>query len=429
MASRVAAHEIGSRVLPADAQKKLETRIEQARVIADSLSHLKGAAMKAGQLLSLDTSDFLPPEAIEILSRLQARATPTRTADIRAVLVRELGAAKMNRLQNFSEHPHASASIGQIHTAELDGRKVAIKVQYPGVADSIDSDLAILRRLADGFITVSGKKFSLEETFKEIREVLTQEVDYDLERRHLERYRDLLSARRDYIVPQSYAEFSTSRVLTMSFEDGLPIMEWSRLPSTQAADREHIARLVLDLFCMEFSEWGLVQTDPNFGNYLVRTGGGPISARDPRGHSLVCLDFGATLNYANEFREGYARLLKTLASNDTETIFHGAVEFGLLDERESTEAREAFKDMIQVTMEPFHPDRQPFRFSDPDYERRTTAANRRFTRALVYSPPPRKILFLHRKLGGIFNLVKRLGAEIDLRPYWQKMSFIADERA
>ncbi len=427
MASRVAAHEIGSRVLPADTQKKIETRIEQARVIADSLSHLKGAAMKAGQLLSLDTSDFLPPEAIEILSRLQARATPTRTADIRAVLERELGAAKLNRLKNFSEHPHASASIGQIHTAELAGRKVAIKVQYPGVADSIDSDLAILRRLAGGFIAVSGKKFSLDDTFSEIREVLTQEVDYNVERSHLERYRDLLAARRSYIVPQSYAEFSTSRVLTMSFEDGLPIMEWSRLPSTQAEDREYIARLVLDLFCMEFSEWGLVQTDPNFGNYLVRADASQSAAR-LRGQSLVCLDFGATLTYSNEFRKGYARLLNTLASNDTETIFRGAVEFGLLDQRESAEAREAFKDMIQVTMEPFHPDRQPFRFSDPDYERRTTAANRRFTRALVYSPPPRKILFLHRKLGGIFNLVKRLGAEIDLRPYWQKMSFIVDER-
>ena len=413
MASRVAAHEIGSRVLSADAQKKIETRIEQARVIAESLAHLKGAAMKAGQLLSLDTSEFLPPEAIEILSRLQAAATPARTEEMRALLERELGVEKSAQLKNFSEHPHASASIGQIHTAELNGEKVAIKLQYPGVANSIDSDLAILRRLAEGFATFAGKKFSLDETFAEIRDVLVQEVDYANERMLLERYRDFLSGYKEYIVPRSFAEFSTPRVLTMSFEDGVPVMEWSRMPTTHPADRARIARLVLDLFCLEFCDWGLVQTDPNFGNYLVN--------RAP-GDALVCLDFGATLSYSREFRQGYAKLLKSLASNDTESIFHGAVEFGLLDAREPFDAREAFKDMIQITMEPFHPDRQPFQFSDPDYERRTIIANRRFTRSLVYSPPPRKILFLHRKLGGIFSLVKRLGAEIDLRPYWQKMS-------
>ncbi len=410
MASRVAAHEIGSRVLTADAQQKIETRIEQARVIAESLSHLKGAAMKAGQLLSLDTSDFLPPEAIEILSRLQAAATPARTEEMHALLQRELGPEKTAQLKNFSQEPHASASIGQIHTAELNGEKVAIKLQYPGVASSIDSDLAILRRLAEGFATFAGKKFSLNETFAEIRDVLAQEVDYANERMLLERYRDFLSGYKEYIVPRSFAEFSTHRVLTMSFEDGMPIMEWSRRPSTQDADRARVARLVLDLFCLEFCDWGLVQTDPNFGNYLIR------------GDALVCLDFGATLSYSPEFRQGYAKLLNSLASNDTQTIFQGAVEFGLLDARESFEAREAFKDMIQITMEPFHPERQPFQFSDPDYEKRTIAANRRFTRSLVYSPPPRKILFLHRKLGGIFSLVKRFGAEIDLRPYWQKMS-------
>ncbi len=414
MAGRVAAKELGTRILPGDVQKKLqqkvETRIEQARVIAESLSHLKGAAMKAGQLLSLDTTDFLPPEAVEILSRLQAQATPARTDELQGVLTHELGPEKIARIRNFSPNPVASASIGQVHSAEIDGQRVAIKIQYPGVSESIDSDLAILRKLAGGFVTLSGKKFSLDELFAEIRGVLIQEVDYENERANLDRYRDQLASSVHYVVPRSFAEFSTRRVLTMSFEDGAPIITWAQNPHTGLQDRTHIARLMLDLFCLEFCDWGMVQTDPNFANYLVRD------------NKLVCLDFGATLVYSPEFRRGYAHLLRSIASNDTETIFRNAVEFGLLDPRESFDAQEAFKDMLQVAMEPFRPDHQPFRFSDPEYEKRTVKANRRFVRQLIYSPPPRKIMFLHRKLGGMFSLMKRLGAEFDLLPYWQKMS-------
>lgn len=403
MATKVAAKEV------------FGTRIEQAKIIVDHLSHLKGAAMKAGQLLSLESSDFLPPEAIEILSKLQSEAKPADTRLMKEVLLRELGKDKYGHIREFSDAPVAAASIGQVHRATLHGEPVAIKIQYPGVAKSIDSDLAILKSLAQSFIKVSGKKFELDETFAEIRDVLKNETNYLLERENSERYRAALENYQEYIVPRTYPEYSTERVLTMSYEEGVPLSKWiSTRPSQKA--RTRITQLVLELFCREFVATGLVQTDPNFGNFLIR------ETQDPHSPQLVLLDFGATLSYSKEFRQGYARLLKDLATNDVKTIFQSAVNFGLLDPRESDEAQIAFKNMISISLEPFNPEKQPFHFADVSFEKRNREANLAFSKALVYSPPPKKLIFLHRKLGGIFNWAKKMGVTLDLRPYWQQMT-------
>lgn len=419
MASKIATKEIGNRVavrLGGKEEGSLASRLDQARIMVEHLSHLKGAAMKAGQLLSLDTSDFLPPEVIEILSKLQSQATPHETQELKGVLLKELGKIKYGQVRNFSDKPIAAASIGQVHLATIGDQQVAIKIQYPGVADSIDSDLSILKKVAQGFIKVSGKQMDMNETFKEVRDVLKRETDYLQELRSLRAYGDMIRGIRGLVIPTALEEFSTSRILTMSFESGVQIKDWI-MSGPPLAQREQVARYILELFCLEFAATGLVQTDPNFGNFLVRE-----NATAPGGFELVLLDFGATLEYSKEFRQGYARLLRDLGSNDAEIIFQSAVSFGLLDPRESDESREAFKTMIQVSLEPFDASKQPFRFTDPDFEKRTRDANIAFSRTLVYSPPPRQLLFLHRKLGGIFNLVKKMGVNLDLRPYWTLMT-------
>lgn len=417
MATKLAAREVSDKISQSDSAQKVTSKIEQAKIVVDHLSHLKGAAMKAGQMLSLDTSDFLPPEAIQILSKLQAQADPVDAKSMIKVLRTELGEVSFSQIQNFSEAPLASASIGQVHTATVRGEKVAIKIQYPGIAESIDSDLAILKGVAQTFLTFSGKTIDLTETFAEVKEVLKKETDYLHEIKNMNSYRDeIIAGLKNYRLPVPHEEFSTARVLTMSYEEGTPLREWmTKNPKLEL--RNKVAELILDLYCREFAENGLVQTDPNFGNFLVRE-----TLADPNDIELILLDFGATLRYSHEFRKGYAQLLQDLASDDTEIIFQSAVRFGLLDPREPEAVKLAFKNMIKVSLEPFSESLQPFRFTDPDFEKRTREANIAFTRALVYSPPPRQLLFLHRKLGGIFNLVKRLGVELDLRPYWARMT-------
>lgn len=416
MATQLAGRELSKKVGKQDSAQQTTTKVEQAKILVEHLSRLKGAAMKAGQMLSLDTSDFLPPEAVEILSQLQAQAEPVDTSVVLRVVKTELGEVLFSRLQAFSEKAIASASIGQVHTATLNGQKVVIKIQYPGVAESIDSDIAILKGLSQTFVSFAGKKIELTDTFVEVKDVLKKETDYLNEANNIKKYSELLKANSNYVLPQPIDDYCTSKVLTMTFTDGQPLRDWM-LSNPSYEKRVRVAELVLELYCLEFAQNGFVQTDPNFGNFLVRD-----ESANPNDLKLILLDFGATIEYSQEFRNGYAQLLSKLSSNDANIVFKSAVEFGLLDPRESDEVKKTFINMIQVSLEPFDNQKQPFEFTEPSFEKRTRQANIDFTKSLVYSPPPRQLLFLHRKLGGIFNLVKRLEVSLDLRPYWKKMT-------
>jgi aarF domain-containing kinase len=285
-----------------------------------------------------------------------------------------------------------------------------VKIQYPGVAASIDSDLLILKRVAKAFSSVSGHEADLDPVFQELARVLHQEANYELELSLMTEYRERLAGDTRYRVPQAFPEYSSRRVLTMSWEPGVPLEVWLRSrPSLER--RERIAHSLLDLFCMEFFDWGLVQTDPNFANFL-------ISPDD----ALVLLDFGATLRYPEDFRSRYRGLLAVMASQNADDIVAEGLSFGLIDRRESAESKRLFAELLIHSLEPFLASNQPFSFEDVDYAKKNREAGTNFVRSLKYSPPPHSILFLHRKLGGIFNFAKRLSVRLDLGPYWKKMA-------
>lgn len=416
MAAGVASKELGHRLrtgLAATAERvaasELKTRVEQAMLVAENLGRLKGAFMKAGQLLSLDATDYLPPEASEILSRLQGQAEPVAFDVIRGVLEAELGTS-LARLDALEESPAASASIGQVHRARVDGRAVAVKIQYPGIAESIDADIGLLEKLGTSWLTMTRRPIDVEQVFEELRTILHLEADYERERQYLERFAERLATEPRFEVPRTFPELSTKRVLTMSWEDGVPLGAWiAKGPSFER--RESIGRALLDLYCLEFFEWGMVQTDPNYGNFLVRS--------DER--TLCLLDFGATVEYEPAFRERYVDLLRTVARGNEQAIVDAGIAFELLDAREPRETRELFAAMMKSSMEPFERHRQPFLFRDADYAVRSRDVGLAFVRSLRFSPPPRRLLFLHRKLGGLFQLLRRLDLRLDLVPYWERM--------
>ena len=394
------------------AESEVATRVAQARMVAESLGRLKGAFMKGGQLLSIDAGDLLPPEAREILSKLQGQADPIPFEVLRAVLVEELGAEGLLQLEGLEEQAAAAASIGQVHRARLRGEPVAVKIQYPGIAESIDSDLALLSKLAQGWLTLSRRNVDLRGTFEELGSLLHLEADYVREREHLERYGELLRGDARFVVPRAHAELSGKRVLTMSWEEGQPLGAWlSTSPSQER--REALSLALFDLYCREFFEWGLVQTDPNFGNFLVREDGGDLR--------IVLLDFGATLAYDEAFRRDYVALLNVVAGGDDEALIRAGVESKLLDPRESAETRGIFVEMMRLSVEPFLGTGAPFAFADEAYAARSREVVTRFLQALRFTPPPRQLLFLHRKLGGLFQLGRRLELELDLRPMWERM--------
>ncbi|MEM9691255.1 MAG: AarF/ABC1/UbiB kinase family protein [Myxococcota bacterium] len=422
MAARVAGQEMKHKVRQrvTDSVEKITqsehaTRIAQAKVLADNLSQLKGAAMKAGQLLSMDAGDWIPEEAAEILAKLQGRAEPVDFDLLRKVLEEDIGDEAIARLDNLNPEAAASASIGQVHRATVDGRPVAVKIQYPGIADSIDSDLAVLEKVAASFVTVSRSKVDLSGLFEEMNVILHLEADYEQEAKNLERYRKLLAVDDRFTTPRTFPDLCGRRVLTMTWEEGMSLTDWvSSAPPRDV--RQGFAHAVLDLYCLEFFAWGFVQTDPNYANFMIRhADGGPSIDK------IVLLDFGATLRYPRPFREQYVELLRTVATQDPQKIIAAGVDFELMDPRESTEAMHNFADMMTCAMEPFEPRMQPFVFRDPSYDERAREVGVRFTRSLKYSPPPRSIIFLHRKLGGIFQLLRKLDVSLDLVPYWERM--------
>jgi predicted unusual protein kinase regulating ubiquinone biosynthesis (AarF/ABC1/UbiB family) len=385
---------------------KNKTRIEQIRLLTETLSQLKGSAMKFGQLLSLEAQDFLPPEAISLLATLQKNASPVDHTILFDLAKRELGEDKFNKLSLTTE-PIGVASIGQVFRGNLEGRPVAVKIQYPGVKESVSSDTQILKKIVGAGLLITGKHLNLDEVFIEIETVLKLESDYLREKNNLKRYADVLKSDSRFIVPAVFEDYCTERVLTMSFEDGLDLKSWI-LEKPPMQNRINIGTALLDLYNIEFFKNGLVQTDPNLANYLVR--------QDTL--QIVLLDFGAVIEYSKDFVKYYTELAKILLNGSNREIIDFCVKFDLLDSRESDEAKDAFVEMVRLSVKPFLPKLQPFTFDDKDYATQIKNSIFNFTKKSKFSKPPREFIFLHRKLGGIFNIMKMMNLSIDLSPYW-----------
>jgi aarF domain-containing kinase len=401
----------------------LVSRMEQAVILADGLSKLKGAAMKAGQLLSLELVEYFPKEAVEVLSRLQSSATELEYPLIEKIIRRELGEENFARLVSIDPIPIGSASIGQVHRATFEGRKIVLKVQYPGVDESIDSDLQILKTVAKAFCGLTGRQMDLGPLFSEFKQMLKQEVDYMHEAKMQQRYFEHSASLKgveglNYVVPRIENSITTPKVLSMEWQSGVSLRRWMGLnPSNN--QRRILADAVLNLYFHEFFEWGLVQTDPNQGNFLVRENGPSLD--------LVLLDFGATREYSREFIQQYVQLLEATALGDRAVLRDQAISFGLIDKRESPAAFEALHQVLSVAVRPFFSkdgkllEYSPFDFSDEDHSRRSQDSARVLAAELKFSPPPHGLVFLHRKLGGVYAILKSLGVAIDVSVYWRRM--------
>jgi len=404
--------ELGSRISSLVSEnpslRKFNAQIDQATALVEALKHLRGAAMKAGQMLSIEARDFLPPEVIEILNQLQDQSESMRSSLVAELLLKELGPDILGEIRDLSENAVASASIGQVHRARFRNQDVAIKIQFPGVAESIGSDLFLLRKLSESFLKVTGKDIRLEALFTELSEILKQEVDYVSEATHMEEYAKMLEGRPGYVVPRPVCELVNGRVLGMSYESGMKPDHWIRSNPSEEA-RIALARKILDLYVIEFFENGFVQTDPNFGNFFIR----------PETGDLVILDFGAMKRYSPAFIRSYKELLRRVRSESDSGIIKYAESMNLIDPRESQECKDAFVSMLKMSLEPFAENRGPFDFASEAYSSDMRKSSLHFTKLISYSAPPHQILFLHRKLSGVFRLLQAMRVKIPLQDYWE----------
>lgn len=367
--------------------------------VADQLAQMRGAAMKIGQLMSMDTGDVLPPELAQIMARLRDDAHFMPPAQLKQVLNAQWPKGWLGQFKKFDVRPIAAASIGQVHRAQLkDGRDVAIKVQYPGVAKSIDSDVSNVGAL----MRMSGllpKGFELAPYLEEARKQLHEETDYQREATQLVQFGALVAALPQFVVPDFHADWSTADVLTMSFVSGRPIEQTTDLPQ---ATRNRLACDLIDLTLRELFEFAAMQTDPNFANYLY----------DDQAGRIVLLDFGAARALAPALVEQYRRLLQAGVDDDADALHAIALEIGFISAETQPAHAAQIVAMIRLVFDALR-QTPVFDFRQPDLSRQMQIAGQALAEDGFVPPPvPIDVLLLQRKFGGMFLLANRLSAQV-----------------
>lgn len=373
-----------------------------ARRVADQLAQLRGAAMKVGQLLSMDAGDLLPPELATILARLRADAHPMPMSQLVGVLNTHWGEGWDRHFERFSFTPLAAASIGQVHAARTkDGRHLAIKVQYPGVRQSIDSDVDNVATL----LRVSGllpKNLDLKPLLAEVKAQLHSEADYLSEGAWLHHYGELLADAPDFALPARHADLSTANILAMSHVGGEPIESVSNLPQ---AERDRVATLLFTLLFREIFEFKLIQTDPNFANYRY----------DKASRQLILLDFGATRAYPSATVDAYKQLILGSMTANRAAMNHAALAIGYFQAEIQEHQRQTVLDIFALACEPLR-QAGPYDFGNSDLATRIRDIGMVLGRDRdFWHTPPAAALLLHRKLGGLYLLAARLKARVDVR--------------
>jgi predicted unusual protein kinase regulating ubiquinone biosynthesis (AarF/ABC1/UbiB family) len=387
-----------------------------ARRLARRLARLRGAAMKLGQLLSLEGPDILPAEFAEALAILRDAADTMPASQVRRVLGREYGKGWQARFRHFEFEPIASASIGQVHAATAaDGRELALKIQYPGVARSIDSDVdnvaSLLRvaRLMPGDLDLSA-------ILAEAKRQLRMEADYLQEAAHLRRYAALVAGDPRLALPAVHDDLSTRRILAMDRLEGEPIETLGERGVSQAR-RDAVGTLLEGLVFRELFEFGFMQTDPNFANYMV----------EPGGERITLLDFGSAREFAPEFSERYRSICRAVMAGDRPALRAAAVEIGYLSAAEREDRALGVEDLILLVCEPLR-HRGVYDFGRSQLARRARDAGLDLVlrRGFLHPPPPETV-FLHRKLVGSFLLCARIRARVDVRSLIEP--FVAPRRS
>jgi len=374
---------------------------QNAGKIEKQLSELRGAAMKVGQLLSMEAGDLLPAELSAVLARLRENANHMPMLQVAAVLEQAWGGEWTKRFKRFNFQPLAAASIGQVHEGVTkDGRSLAIKIQYPGVRDSIDSDVANVARLLSLVRTLPNRA-DISPLLDEAKRQLHQESDYLREAMLLESYRKHLGDHPRFTLPEVIREWTTPEVLTMSYLAGEPIETLEKDPRER---RDRICAELLELAMRELFDWGLVQTDPNFANYRYDHASGRIGL----------LDFGAARHYPPEKAAVLRSLLGAVLETDVAAISREAEAVGYIQPDDPQTYRETVIDLLLDATEPIR-HQGVYNFSGSGLAERMSekVIAMRFEARYWRLPPP-DILFLHRKLGGLYMLFSRLGARIDV---------------
>jgi predicted unusual protein kinase regulating ubiquinone biosynthesis (AarF/ABC1/UbiB family) len=372
-----------------------------ASSLTKSLSEMRGAAMKVGQMLSMDAGEFLPPEWEPILATLRQGADAMPKSQLLETLNSQWGEGWARHFRYFSFEPIASASIGQVHKAQLHtGEFLAVKVQYPGVAQSIDSDVNNIGRL----LKLSGmlpKGFAIDELLEQAKSQLKAEADYHQEAKYLKHFAERLQDSNTFVVPAVNDELSNDKILCMSFIEGKPI---ESLLEASIEDKSLVMTHLFELMLRELFEFSLIQSDPNFANYLYL----------PKSKQIALLDFGACRAIHNDMQSHYKNMAIAMQAQDLSAMEQAMRGLKLIHNSMPDDVRQAILNGCLMASECLQSNKYNFKEAAL-IQRLFDATKILMQHRKAIEPPNFDVALVNRKVSGMVMLANKMQCGVELR--------------
>ena len=386
-----------------------ELDAENASDIYDGLKSLKGSALKVAQMLSMEKS-LLPSAYVEKFSLAQFSVPPLSAPLVRKTFKKYNGKYPEELYDAFTLNSVNAASIGQVHRAEKDGKKLAVKIQYPGVAESISSDLAMVKPVATRMFNLKGK--DSEKYFKEIEDKLIEETDYVLEVEQSKRISEACKHIPYLNFPEYYEDLSSERIITMDWMHGQHLSEFvNKNFSSEVGNK--LGQALWNFYMFQFHKLKEVHADPHPGNFLVNDK-----------FELIAIDFGCIKNIPMKFYTPYFELAVPKNINDPDFFLEKLKELEIIREDDSVSEIKYFSalfhEMLSLFTSPFH--NETFDFGDEEFWSQVSNLSEKYSsdkelRKMNGNRGSKHFLYINRTFFGLYNLLHDLKAKVNINDY------------